>query len=175
MEILTYIAIAVIVGVLFLWFRGSRPESKINHFDNKAESFLANFKSTRHVLYDSEALPEEVSLMEEFYIRLKEHFRHEPSQIAKCSEDRMHYLVDKISEDLNFRLILDSESDAEGAERTEKAREAIAKAEEIENRFAQYLGSEAQKRLSDLREKQQEKAAKFWSDDEDCATLSDFD
>jgi hypothetical protein len=87
----------------------------------------------------------------------------------------MHYLVDKISEDLNFRLILDSESDAEGAERTEKAREAIAKAEEIENRFAQYLGSEAQKRLSDLREKQQEKAAKFWSDDEDCATLSDFD
>lgn len=118
-------------------------------------------------MYDSEDLPEEVSLMEDLYIRVKEHFRHEPSQVAKCAEDRMHYIVHRSSEDLNFSLMLDSESDADRQERTQKIREARAKAEEIENRFAQYLGEDAERRLSDLREKQESEATKFWGDDDE--------
>ena len=162
MEILTFIVGVVIVGFLFLVFRESRPERKIAHFEGKAADFIELFRSTHAFLYGSRELPDEVSLMEDFYIRVCEHFRHDPSQIVKCSEDRMNYILIKNSENMRWNDMVEAESDAAREQHSEERREASAKAEEIENRFAQYLGEDARKRLSDLREKQERKAAEFW-------------
>ena len=106
----------------------------------------------------------------DFYCRLKERFRHKPQEIAKYAEEWMRYVVNKSSADLKAYLELDDDGSLSTEEerqiRVEEMKECRAIAEEIENRFARTLGTVAQKKLSDLRERQEKEAQELWGDEE---------
>ena len=171
MEILSFVVLAAVAIILFFWFLGSRPQSKISHYEGKADFFLSTYRSTSVAMFDDDQLPEEVRLMQDFYIRLKEQNRHTPQETAKCAEDWMWYIVNKSSVDTNFYLHIDDDgstsTEEERQNRVEEMKEKSAIAEEIENRFARLLGGAAEKKLAELREKQEKDAQDFWGDDED--------
>ena len=170
MEILSYVVLAAVTVFLFFWYRESRPQSKISHFEGKAEDFLSGYRSQRVVMYDDDQLPEEVTLMQDFYVRLKEQSRHTPQEIAKHAEDWMSYVVNKSLADSKFYLHIDDDGSVSTEEerqiRVEEMNESNAIAEEIENRFARQLGAAAQKKLAELRERQEKKSKEFWGVDE---------
>jgi len=170
MDLLIYVALVALAGFVFFLYRASRPESKTSHFEDKAEDFLSGYRSQRGVMFGDDHLPQEVTLMQDFYCRLKERFRHKPQEIAKYAEDWMRYVVNKSSADLKAYLELDDDGSLSTEEerqiRVEEMKECRAIAEEIENRFARTLGTVAQKKLSDLRERQEKEAQELWGDEE---------
>ena len=130
---------------------------------------LCDKAGIRHtqVAYGKEELDEEVRIMQEFYARLKEKSKRKPAEVANYAEDWMNYIVHKNSIDTYHHLTLEEHySVYEQRIKDDEMRERAGVAQEIENRFARHLGTEAEKKLADFRRKQEEETQKFWGDDE---------
>lgn len=170
-----YTIVAILAGwyVLKLIVQES-PAKRIEKLEEFAETMISSNRTVRKVAYGEESDPTELRRMKDWYIRLKEKYKHDVTKQVQLAEDWMNYAYNVSSKSTNFYLSLDAqEEDADSEEREEKAREAHLKIEEIENRFASLLGSGYEEELKLDREKKKKAAEAFWNSEAPLMSSND--
>lgn len=159
-----YIAIAVFVGWWLLkQFAARTPENRIEKLEEISETMLGIYRTMNKVSYGQNEDDPEVLRMKDWYIRLKEKYKHEMPRLLQIAEDWKDYTYSIQSKNTNHYLSLEAEDKEEGNERSDKAREAYLRTEEIENRFADLLGSQFREELEAARKKRREEIEAFWT------------
>ncbi|MBX4198403.1 hypothetical protein KW782_03660 [Candidatus Parcubacteria bacterium] len=161
MSLLSIIAVLVIIGFLLKWYKSNRPEGIIQKYEENAELFISGLKTIGKIAYGKEELDEEVLQMKDWYIRLKEKYKHDNEKLVMVAQDWMDYIFNKDQYSTGFYLML--ENNDEDRDRRDELKENIFKSEEIENRFAHLLGQEYEDQLRDGRRKKKEESEKFRS------------
>ena len=151
-------------GVWLLWeiFVKGSPSKTIEKYEEFGETMLNSYRMTNKVSYGQETDPPDVVRMQDWYIRLKEKFKHDKAKLLQLAEDWKDYAYNLSSKNINFYLYLESENNEDGKERDKKAREARLKIEEIENRFAEMLDPQYRRDLEAERREKEAKAKAEW-------------
>ena len=139
------------------------PAKKIEKYEEFAETMISSYRTMNRVAYEIENDPPEFLRMKNWYVRLKEKFKHDIQKLLQLAEDWKDYAYNLSSKNTNHYLYLENGEN----NRVEKAREAHLKIEEIENRFSEMLGSKERETIEVERKKKDEEAEAFWRLDKD--------
>ena len=162
MEIIYTILIIGAIWYVFKNISQQAPIKRIEKYEEFAETMLSSYKTTNKVSYGEENDPPELLRMKDWYIRLKEKYKHDQQKLVQLAEDWKDYAYNLSSKNINNYLWLESKDVDNSKDNSDKAREAYLKIEEIENRFADMLSTQQRKDLENERGKKQEEADKFW-------------
>jgi len=154
----------IIVGIV-LWFvirllTSISPTKKIEKYEEFADLMFNSYRTTNKVSYGREEDDPEVVYMHNWYVRLKEKYKHDQTKLVQIAEDWKDYAFNLSKKNTSFYLSLENDEDER---HTNNARESSLRVEEIENRFATDLGKEFMEELHTIRRKRQEKSEAFWN------------
>ncbi len=166
----------LIIGAI--WYVGKlllqqAPTKRIEKYEEFAEVMFRSYQTTNKVSFGEEKDPPEVSRMRDWYIRLKEKYKHDQTKLVQLAEDWKDYAFNLSSKNINHYLWLEDEDKESSDERYGKTREAHMKIEEIENRFANMLDPQYYLDLVAERKKKQEEVEAFWESPEDRRYLKE--
>ena len=162
MGIITTILAVGAIWYLFKIFSGGTPSSRIEKYEEFAEVMLGSNRTTDKVAYGKEGESPEVLRMKDWYIRLKEKYKHDTQKLVQLAEDWKDYAYNLSRKGSSNYLWLESESESDGEDHYQEARESHLKLEEIENRFAEMLGPKERENLEADRKKKQEEFEATW-------------
>lgn len=163
--------IYTILVIIAIWYIAklaldSTPAKKIEKYEEFADLMLGSYRTTAKVAYGLEEDEPEVTRMKDWYIRLKEKYKHDQSRLVRLAEDWKDYAYNLSRQNSSHYLWLESEDDESSKEHQDKGREAYLRVEEIENRFANELGQSFRTELDSERKRKQEEVEKFWNTDD---------
>ena len=157
----------IIAGVIVWWvlktLAGGTPEKRIEKLEEFAESMLSSYRTTNKVSYGQDSDDPEVLRMKDWYTRLKEKYKHDKVHLLQLAEDWKDYTYNLSSKNINNYLSLETQDNEDSNENSSKARDSYLRIEEIENRFADMLGSQFRRELDAERKKKKEVAEAFWN------------
>ena len=155
----------IIVGIVVWWvlktLASGTPAKRIEKLEEFAESMLSSYRTTNKVSYGQENDDPEVLRMKDWYTRLREKYKHEGTRLFQLAEDWKDYTYSLSSKNINNYLFLESEDTENSNAYSSKARDSYLRIEEIENRFAEMLGSQFRQELDAERKKKKEEAEAF--------------
>lgn len=162
MGIITTILVVGAIWYLFKIFSEGTPSSRIEKYEEFAESMFRSYRVTNKVAYGIEDDEPEVLRMKDWYIRLKEKYKHDTNRLLQLAEDWSDYVYNLSRKGSQHYLWLESEDKEEGESHYQEARESYLKIEEIENRFAEMLGPKEREKLEAQRKKEQKEFEATW-------------
>lgn len=159
-----FIVIVIVSWWIYVWYNDNRPEKKIESFEKLSDMFWNSLETNARVMYGQDEVDKEILLMKDWYVRLREKYKHNTEQLIKIAEDWKDYTYNQSHSQSNKYLWFEAEVNSEDY-RQDEIRESTFKIEELENRFAHLLGMEYEKQLKDLREQKERKAKEFWGEE----------
>lgn len=157
----------IIAGAVVWWvlktLSANAPEKRIEKLEEFAETMLSSYRTTNKVSYGQDNDDPEVLRMRDWYTRLKEKYKHDKSRLAQLAEDWKDYTYSLSSKNINNYLSLEAEDTESSSDHSDKARGSYLRIEEIENRFAEMLGSQFREELDAERRKKKLEAEAFWA------------
>ena len=150
---MTIIFIAIIV--LIIWWNISKRRDgtlqKIRHHEEYAKAKFQEYQNGCPCTENTGKKDDlDVLKMKDWYVRLKEKYKHSPAQLGQLSEDWANYASnletqERITHYMFFHNTYDSDDQIN--EKYNQGKEVFLKNQEIENRFAEMLGSDYKKQL----------------------------
>ena len=152
--------VIILGGTWLIWgfykeFGPEPVEKRIKRYEEDADMFFSSLQVDYKVVYGLDELDERVLAMKGWYIRLREKYKHKEEKTLQTSEDWAHYLENQNSLASNIFQRGEADDDREAQKLfDEDIRENQFKIEEIENRFAYLLGEGYEKKLENIRAKE---------------------
>ena len=153
---MTLIIIVIIIVIIYYFYKSAKqnnPQRIIEDYENTAKAFLGSIKSKDKSIYGREDFEENILKMREWYVRLKEKYKHDNAKLIEIARDWKDYTYNQSSKSTNVYLWMEEEDEESAKELDQETKDNIFVIQEIENRFASMLGEDYQKELKDLRAK----------------------